>query len=311
MKIRLSSAIVFCLVAAAVPAAARGPREQLVVSTAWLNQHLHDPNLVLLHVGEKPEYAAKHIPGARFVTLDEISAPMDHANMKPTDLMLELPAPDVLRADLANLGISDNSQIVVYYGNDWYSPSTRVMWTLQYAGLGDRTVLLDGGMRAWIRDGFSTTTEVPVARTGTLSPLKTTDVLADADFVKSNAHTTGIALVDARDQIFYDGVQPANQMNPNAPRGHIPGALSIPFATLFDDNGVLLSADKLAAIFASAGVKPGDTVVAYCHVGQQATVVVFAARTLGYNARLYDGSMNDWSVRNLPLELSIKKGGAR
>ena len=57
---------------------AAGPREDLVVNVAWLNQHIKDPNLVLLHVGEPGEYKEKHLPGARFVDLMDISAPMDH-----------------------------------------------------------------------------------------------------------------------------------------------------------------------------------------------------------------------------------------
>src|SRR5688572_11267249 len=59
---------------------------------------------------------------------------------------------------------------------------------------------------------------------------------------------------------------------------------------------------ELRKKFADAGVQPGDTVAAYCHVGQQATVVMLGARLLGHPVRLYDGSMNDWETRKLPLE---------
>ena len=63
--------------------------------------------------------------------------------------MLEMPEPDSLRARLETLGISDESRVIVYYGNDWVSPATRVVFTLDYAGLGDSSALLDGGMQAW------------------------------------------------------------------------------------------------------------------------------------------------------------------
>src|ERR1043165_6267694 len=71
---------------------AAGPREELIVTTAWLNQHIKDPNLGLLHVGDAAEYKEKHLPGARFVDLMDISAPTDHSNMTPslTNLSLEL-----------------------------------------------------------------------------------------------------------------------------------------------------------------------------------------------------------------------------
>ena len=60
---------------------------------------------------------------------------------------------------------------------------------------------------------------------------------------------------------------------------------------------------ELATLFAKANVKPGDTVVAYCHIGQQATGTLFAARLLGYNVKLYDGSFEDWSAHaDFPVE---------
>jgi thiosulfate/3-mercaptopyruvate sulfurtransferase len=85
--------------------------------------------------------------------------------------------------------------------------------------------------------------------------------------------------------------------------GHIEGATNIPFNSLVDDSLLtLLPRDELRRRFAAAGVQQGDTVAAYCHVGQQATVVIFAARLLGHPVRLYDGSMDDWEKRGLPLQ---------
>ena len=49
-------------------------------------------------------------------------------------------------------------------------------------------------------------------------------------------------------------------------------------------------------------MRPGDTIVGYCHIGQQATAMLFGARLLGYDVRLYDGSFQDWAQRNLPVE---------
>src|SRR5262249_15573859 len=119
----------------------------LVVSPAWLAAHLRDRDLVLLHVGDPDAYAAKHIPGPRRTTVKDlaVSSP-DH-----TGLHLELPPAEDLRGRLEALGISSDSRIVVYFADDWVSPATRVVLTLDAAGLGDRTTLLDGGMGAWVR----------------------------------------------------------------------------------------------------------------------------------------------------------------
>ena len=115
------------------------------------------------------------------------------------------------------------------------------------------------------------------------------------------------ALGDARTANFYDGVPPTNSNGPARRLGHIPGAKSIPFNSLSDSTGRLKSATDLRAIFTKAGVQPGDTVVAYCHVGQQATAVLFAARTLGHPVKLFDGSWDEWNKRTeFPVEVPPK-----
>lgn len=87
--------------------------------------------------------------------------------------------------------------------------------------------------------------------------------------------------------------------------GHIPHARSIPFSTLVDDStNRFKSAEALRALFTSAGVKPNDSVATYCHIGQQASLLYFVARYLGYDAHLYDGSFQDWSNRR---DLAVEK----
>jgi thiosulfate/3-mercaptopyruvate sulfurtransferase len=266
-------------------------REQLLVTTEWLAKHLHDPNLVLLHVGDDNEYAAKHIPGARFATMDDISI-SDHTG---AGLMLEMPTAESLRDRLAKLGISNDSRIVVYYGNDWVSPSTRIIFTLDYAGLGANTSLLDGGMPAWIRDGHETTDKPSTPRTGTLAALRVKPLVVDAAYVKAHIGKTGVSIVDGRDASFYDGVRSGSDHSGSQRTGHIASAKSVPYTEVVYDNMLVKSPNDLAALFAKAGVQPGDTVVGYCHVGQQATAMLFAARSLGHPVLLYDGSFQDWS----------------
>jgi thiosulfate/3-mercaptopyruvate sulfurtransferase len=273
---------------------AKSPRESMVVNTAWLAAHLKDPNLVLLHVGDPDEYKAKHIPGARFVSLSDIAV----SDRSATGLILEMPpTAEDLRGRLAKLGISDDSRVVVYYGKDWVSPTTRVIFTLDYAGLGERAVLLDGGMGAWERDGHPVTDAVPAERLGKLAPLKIHKTIVDAAFVRANMNKPGIALVDGRAAIFYDGVDTGGMKDQPHKTGHITGAGNFPFTEVTDDNLMLRSPEELRALLTRAGVKPGDTVLGYCHIGQQMTAVIFAARTLGHKAVLYDGSMQDWSRR--------------
>lgn len=297
---KISAAVLILL---AIPALARAqsPRDALLVSTAWLAQHLNDADLVLLHMGDPAEYATKHIPGSRLVSRAVISAPTAAGA-----LTLELPAPDELKTKLESLGISDNSRIVVIFGQAQVTPATRVVLTLQAAGFGAKTSLLDGGFAAWERDGKPVTAEVPAPKTGTLSPLKMTSPIVDADFVKSHLNTPKYVIVDARDKAFYDGTQTGGSQTAPHKTGHIEGAKSIPYSTLTKPDNTLKPAAELQALFDEAGVKSGDTVVAYCHIGQQATGVVFAARTLGITVKLYDGSFEDWSKKDGPVAKTIK-----
>ncbi|HEU4996228.1 MAG TPA: rhodanese-like domain-containing protein [Gemmatimonadaceae bacterium] len=285
---------------------ARDPRASITVSTAWLADHLKDPDLVLLHVGEKSEYDAGHISGARFVSLQDIAV---SGQSSPSGLTLEMPAATDLHDRLANLGIGDKSRVVVYYGKDWVTPSTRVMFTLDYAGLGPRSALLEGGMQQWKRDGHEVTADAPVAPSaGTLSPLRTRPIVVDAAWVNAHLGKKGVSVVDARDTVFYSGTRTGGRAPQEHRTGHIAGAKSVFFNTLFDDKNTLKPPAELRALFAAAGVQPGDTVVTYCHIGQQATATLFAARSLGHPVLLYDGSFEDWSRRSeFPVDNPSKK----
>src|ERR1043166_5007856 len=230
------------------------PRTSMVVDAAWLAQHVKDPDLVLLHAGDKDDYEAGHIPGARLVSLNDVSV-SDHSEK---GLMLEMPAEDDLRRRLETLGISDRSRVVVSFGKDRLSAATRIVFTLDYAGLGAHTSLLDGGQAAWVKNGGTLTKEAPPARTGKLSPLKLQPIVVDAAFVKAHAGAKGFAVVDARDAEYYDGVETGEHMGERQRTGHVHGALSVPFLESYD--GVSLRSPRaLEALFAKAGVKPGDT----------------------------------------------------
>ena len=307
----LAFAFASVIVANARAQTARLTRSDLVVTSDWLATQLRNPKLFLFHIGEKAEYEAGHIPGARFLELRDISAP---ATRDTNALALEMLPADQLRQRLEHLGISDDSRIVIYFGNDWLSPSTRALLTLQYAGLGARASLLDGGMPEWKKGNRPITTEVPPApKPGKLTPRPAQPIVVDANFVKSHIRTPGYTIVDARNTIFYDGpIQEPSATSsmghpmPKIVPGHVPGAVNIVFETVFDDTGHLLPEGRLRELFTQAGVKPNDTVIGYCHIGQQATAMLFGAEALGYDVRLYDGSFQDWKKRDLPIESSRK-----
>lgn len=272
-------------------------RDNLLVDVAWLENHYQDPNTVIIHFGPEEDYLEAHIPGAVWLSFDHISTPHEHTDDK--SLMLEIPDHAKLQDVFRQSGINNDSRVVVYWSSEWVTPSTRMMLTLDYAGLGRQSVLLDGGLEAWTAAELPLTEEATYPKAGDFAMHPRSDLIVSAQWVQEHAGTPGYSLVDARSAAHYDGV-----MDSENGSGHIRGAVNIDWRSLVEGEPATWHDSKaLAAIFEEAGVKPGDTVVGYCHVGQYATAMLFAARTLGYDVKLYDGSMQEWGgVKQLPLE---------
>lgn len=278
-----------------------GQESPLLVDPDWVAERLENPALVLLHVGPEEGYAEEHLPGAVLVRLDEIAAPEDHE--AGTGLSLQMPEPAALAETLESMGIGDDSRVVVYYGTDWVTASTRVVYTLDWIGLGRSTSLLDGGMQRWKEEGHGVTAEVPTPERGSLTPRPRPELVVTADWVRDRLDSAGYVLVDARAPVHYDGIQPTYLHRTPVRMGHIPGAVNVPFSSIVDDRLRIRPPGELRALFAGAGVEPGDTVVGYCHLGQFATLTLFGARMIGHTVRLYDGSFQEWgSLDGLPVE---------
>jgi thiosulfate/3-mercaptopyruvate sulfurtransferase len=274
-----------------------GDRSTMLVSTGWLAGHLNDRNLAILAIGTDADYAAGHIPGA--VALDYRAIQLPTSPEQP--LNLQLPPVADLEKVFSALGISNDSRIVLYMSKDQVTQTTRVWLTLDAMGLGAQASLLDGGLPAWQREGRAVTAEVRHPAPAKLKACAAADVIVDVDYVQAHLAGAGVRVVDARLPQYYSGETPGRNQRP----GHIPGAVSIPFSSLVDEQGRMKPAAELQRRFGEAGVHAGERVVSYCHIGQQASLVYFVARYLGYDARLYDGSFEDWSRHaDLPVEKS-------
>ena len=272
---------------------ASAQHEPLLVTVDWLDGHLSDPSLVLLQIGEKKDYDKGHIPGAQFLEYESISTPHGQG------LMLELPPVEQLVSVFERLGVSNRSHVILYFGTNWMTPTTRVYWTLDYLGLGDRTSILNGGLVAWQATHHPVSTEIEQSAKGSIKPAPRKEIVADAEWVSSHLQQAGITIIDARTHEFYNG----SQSDGNPRSGHIPGAANLSYLDVVDqDNNKFKSPDALKELFRAAGLKPGNLMVSYCHIGQRATVLYFTAKMLGYDAKMYDGSWEDWSRRkDLPI----------
>ena len=278
--------------------AASSAREPMLVTVGWLSEHLSDPSLVLLQIGDKSVYDKGHIPGAQYLNYAGISTPRGQG------LTLELPPVEQLVSVFQNLGVSNSSHVILYFGSDWVTPTTRVYWTLDYLGLGDRVSILDGGLPAWRAAGKTVSTEAKQPAKGSITPAPRKEIVADAAWVSGHLSQPGVTIIDARTKEFYTGSQ-----TDGSPRsGHIPGAANISYLNVVDEKtNQFKSPDALSDLFRAAGLKPGNLMVSYCHIGQRATVLYFTAKMLGYDAKMYDGSWEDWSQRK---DLPIVQGDA-
>jgi thiosulfate/3-mercaptopyruvate sulfurtransferase len=266
----------------------------MLVTTAWLAAHQSDPNLVVLAVGDKSEFDKAHIPGSLYLDYRDMSA--------KGGLTLELPPMPQLAETFGQLGVTGASRIVLYMTSAWTTQTARVYLTLDAMGLGAQTSILDGGLPVWQAESRGVTAEVRAAKPGKVTPCPQADVIASLDYVRDNLRRAGIDIVDARDAQYYSGASVSRNR-----AGHIAGAASIPYTSLVDETGRLKSAEALQRQFQAAGVKTGDRIVAYCHIGQQASLLYFVSRYLGYDVRLFDGSWEEWARHpELPAEMSQK-----
>ncbi|MBZ5585237.1 MAG: hypothetical protein LAQ30_24135, partial [Acidobacteriia bacterium] len=168
------------------------PDPSILVSGDWLAGHLKDESLVILHVGSQKDYDAGHIPGARLVTLGEISITNERG------VRLELPPVSALEHAFGRLGVSDAGRIVVYAGAESVPPATRVWFTLDYLGLGGRAALLDGGIAAWRAEGRPLSTEAPAVQPATFTAHPAPERVVDAAWVRGRLGDRGVQLLDTR-----------------------------------------------------------------------------------------------------------------
>jgi thiosulfate/3-mercaptopyruvate sulfurtransferase len=276
--------------------AASAPADSMLITAEQLKARINDPRLVLLQVGSRDVFDTSHIAGARYVPFSSLAS-------RGGDRALELPDPAVLDSALEAMGISDDSRIVLYWTEEWISPTTRVYLTLTWFGLGERTAILDGGLPAWRASGGAVTRDAPPAATrGRLTPHPRPDIVVDGAFVRAQVDAHQWNIVDARDTVFYKGIRSGTSRELPSKYGHIPTARNVVFTTAVD-SGAFVPPEEWKGMLRSAGVDLAKPIIVYCHIGQQATAVWFASRRAGLTVRLYDGSFEDWAAHDdFPLE---------
>jgi thiosulfate/3-mercaptopyruvate sulfurtransferase len=271
------------------------PMNPLVTPT-WLAGRLHDPGVVILDatlppVGVTPpvethaHYVAKHIPGAVFFDIEQLSdrsSPLPHM----------LPPPDVVSRSLSALGIGDNMAIVIYEQEGVFS-APRAWWMLKTFGA-QNVCLVDGGLHAWVEAGLPTesgdVSRAPAVFHARLDPNAVKDFSQMQQMIAAHAQ-----ILDARSAGRFSGALP--EPRPGISSGHMPGATSIPFTELAEA-GRLKPAEELRRLFAAKGVDIEQPITTTCGSGVTAAVIALGLELAGAKqVSLYDGSWAEYATQ--------------
>ena len=265
-----------------------------IVAGAVLAEHLDDPDWIILDCQHdlmqpafgREAYAREHLPGARFVALDDdLAGPKNGSNGRHP-----LPGVEALTAVFSRLGVSAGKQVVVYDGaQNMYAG--RVWWTLKWLGH-EAVALLDGGLGKWKADGRPLTTAVPAATPAVFTPHVNAAIKVDADYVAARLREGTARIIDARAPERYDGSQ--ETIDPVG--GHIPGALNRFWKSNVNADGTYKPAAVLRAEFeALLGGRAPAEVIQQCGSGVTALHNFVAMEVAGLSgSKLYPSSWSEW-----------------
>ncbi len=271
-------------------------QQPVLVSAQWLNESIKDPNLVILYTGFiiKADYDREHIEGSRFLWPEWFVFNTPEANMVYADSKTATKA-------LQRLGINKNSIIVICHKGADVTIAARMFLSLEHYGLKGKVSFLNGGIEAWKKAGFPVTNKPADFKKGNYVASEN-GMLVSKDYVQNALQTKSSEVVDARMKRWYDGDPTGNPRD-----GHITGAKNIPYPDMIDSTNTLKSVEVLEKNFTSVVPDKQKEIVVYCFIGQTASVDYLIGRALGYNMKLYDGSMQEWSrIPELPMEKTKK-----
>lgn len=273
-----------------------------LVSTQWLAENLYSPDICIIDASwflnepernARDEYENCHIPNAVFFDIDEIS---DSASQYPH----MLPSPEKFASRVKRLGLGDGMHFVIYDSVGIFS-APRVWWMFRAMGHED-VVVLDGGLKKWIEEGRPTDDMLPMSRERHYTVRVRNDLIKGFYQVLNASQNKTAQIIDARSAARFNGQE--EEPRPCVSKGHIPNSKNLPWGTLVNQDGTMISDDEIRAKFENIGTDLKAPIITSCGSGVSACILALALAKIGKDqVAVYDGSWAEWGSRDdAPIE---------
>ena len=261
----------------------------VLVSTEWVAQHLQDPSIRIVEVDvDTSTYDQGHVPGA---------VGWNWSTQLCDTLIREIISANKLEELLGSSGISNDTPIILYGdNNNWFA--AWAFWLLKVYGHRD-VRLMNGGHKKWLVEGRELSTDPPRVQPKTYKAQPADpSIRALLPEVQKAMRERRTMLVDVRSAQEFTGeiLAPPGLPETCQRGGHIPGAKSIPWGKVCNDDGTFKSAEQLTQLYEGQKVTPDKPVITYCRIGERSSHTWFVLRhLLGYkDVKNYDGSWTEW-----------------
>jgi thiosulfate/3-mercaptopyruvate sulfurtransferase len=277
---------------------------EMLVETAWVEEHKHDPGIRIAEVDvDTSAYEQGHIPGAIAWNWTTQLCDTVRRDVIPKDQFEQL---------MAKSGIGNDTTVILYGdNNNWFA--AWALWQMKLYGHKD-VRLMNGGRKKWLEEGRELTTEAPSVQPANYSAsgpdLSLRTFLAEAMDASAN-RSKGFVDVRSPDEFTGKILAPPGLPETCQRGGHIPGAANIPWGQACNDDGTFKSYDELKQLYAGKGITGDKPIIAYCRIGERSSHSWFVLKyLLGYDdVKNYDGSWTEWgNLVGVPVEKGPQGG---